>query len=146
MMPRLIEGGPTMWKAILCGMVGSMTWAGAAMAESPGQADYERYCASCHGIEGTGHGPMRAVLTLAPTDLTVLSAENGGAFPLERVVKRIDGRDPLVAHGSPMPVYGTFFDHGTGVALEMSSGEKIMTTQPVADLVAYLRGMQVTVE
>jgi len=135
-----------MWKAVICGMLGGMTLSGAAMAESPGQAEYERYCASCHGIEGTGHGPMRAVLTLAPTDLTALSADNDGAFPLERVVKRIDGRDPLVAHGSPMPVYGTFFDYGKGVTLELSSGEKIMTTQPVADLVAYIRGLEAKVE
>ena len=135
-----------MWKAVLCGMLAGLSLGGAAMAENPGQADYERYCASCHGLEGTGHGPMRAVLTLAPTDLTMLSAENGGAFPLERVVKRIDGRDPLVAHGSPMPVYGTFFDYGAGVTLEMPGGEKIMTTQPVADLVAYLKGLQARVE
>ena len=131
-----------MRNAMFYGCLAVLALAGAAMAETPGQADYERYCASCHGLEGTGHGPMRAVLTLPPTDLTALSAQNGGVFPLERVVKRIDGRDPLVAHGSPMPVYGTFLDHGKGVTLEMSSGEKIMTTQPVADLVAYIRGLQ----
>jgi mono/diheme cytochrome c family protein len=112
------------------------------MAQSTGQADYDRYCASCHGVEGTGHGPMRAVLTLAPTDLSALKAENGGVFPLERVVRRIDGRDPLVAHGSPMPVYGTFFDDGAGVTLEMPSGGQIMTTQPVADLVTYIKNLQ----
>ena len=123
-------------------MVALLATSAVAMADAPGQTDYERYCASCHGLEGTGHGPMRAVLTLAPTDLTALSAGNGGAFPLERVVKRIDGRDPLVAHGSPMPVYGTFFDYGKGVTLDMPSGEKIMTTQPVADLVAYIKGLQ----
>jgi mono/diheme cytochrome c family protein len=126
----------------LCGALAFTGIGGAAMAEPPGQADYERYCASCHGLEGTGHGPMRAVLTLAPTDLSALSAVNGGTFPLERVVKRIDGRDPLVAHGSPMPVYGTLFDYGKSVTLEMPSGEKIMTTQPVADLVAYIKGLQ----
>lgn len=131
-----------MRNAMLCGLLAGLAVGGAAMAETPGQADYERYCASCHGLEGTGHGPMRAVLTLPPTDLTALSADNDGVFPLERVVKRIDGRDPLVAHGSPMPVYGSFLDHGKGVTLEMPSGEKIMTTQPVADLVAYIRGLQ----
>ncbi|MRU14246.1 cytochrome c [Roseovarius sp. A21] len=127
---------------VFCGALAFLGISGAAMAETPGQADYERYCASCHGLEGTGHGPMRAVLTLAPADLSALSEVNGGVFPLERVVKRIDGRDPLVAHGSPMPVYGTFFDYGKGVTLEMPSGEKIMTTQPVADLVAYIKGLQ----
>jgi mono/diheme cytochrome c family protein len=131
-----------MKNAIFCGMLGGLALSGAAMAQSTGQANYDRYCASCHGLDGTGHGPMRAVLTLPPTDLTALSASNGGTFPLERVVKRIDGRDPLVAHGSPMPVYGTFFDYGTGVALERPDGQKIMTTQPVADLVDYIRGLQ----
>lgn len=127
---------------VFCGALAFLGISGAAMAETAGQADYERYCASCHGLEGTGHGPMRAVLTLAPTDLTALSRLNEGVFPLERVVKRIDGRDPLVAHGSPMPVYGAFFDQGKGVTLEMPRGEKIMTTQPVADLVAYIKDLQ----
>ena len=107
-----------------------------------GEALYDRYCAACHGAEATGQGPMRAVLTVQPSDLTALSAGNDGVFPMERVVKRIDGRDPLVAHGSPMPVYGAFFDDGKGVTLDMPGGEKIMTTQPVADLVAYIKGLQ----
>jgi hypothetical protein len=136
------EGGLVM-KAAVVVMMSSLSISGAVMAESLGKADYDRYCASCHGPDGTGHGPMRAVLTLPPTDLSALSATNGGAFPLERVVKRIDGRDPLVAHGSPMPVYGTFFDYGKGVTLELPSGEMIVTTQPVADLVAYINGLQV---
>lgn len=108
-----------------------------------GRETYERYCASCHGIDAMGHGPMRAVLTLQPRDLTALSRDNDGAFPLERVVKRIDGRDPLVAHGSPMPVYGDFFDEGQGVSIKTDAGQPIMTSQPVVDLVAYLKGLQV---
>lgn len=107
-----------------------------------GQTIYERYCATCHGLDGTGQGPMQAVLTVLPTDLTQLTAGNDGRFPLERVVKRIDGRDPLVAHGSPMPVYGDFFDTGAGVAMKTEAGQPVMTSQPVADLVAYLRDLQ----
>lgn len=113
-------------------------------AEDPeaGQALYRTHCASCHGIDAMGQGPMRGVLTIKPTDLTALSAGNGGVFPLERVVKRIDGRDPLVAHGSPMPVYGDFFEGGASVALKTPSGQPIMTSAPVADLVAWLRSVQ----
>lgn len=114
--------------------------AGAEDAKA-GQETYERYCASCHGLEATGHGPMRSVLTVQPVDLTGLTVENGGSFPLIRVVKRIDGRDPLVSHGSPMPVYGDFFE-GNDVALKTDAGQPIMTSQPVADLVAYLRTLQ----
>lgn len=123
--------------------------AGGAMAEDGdamnGKVVFERHCAACHGLEATGHGPMVTVLTLPPADLTKLSAKDGGAFPLVRVVKRIDGRDPLVSHGSPMPVYGDFFE-GQDVMIKSQSGQPIATSQPVADLVAYLQSLQMEQE
>ena len=78
-----------------------------ALAQEAGEgaALYEKHCATCHGIDGTGKGPMAGVLLIQPIDLTGLAAANEGVFPLLRVVRRIDGRDPLVSHGSPMPVY-----------------------------------------
>lgn len=106
-----------------------------------GRADYERYCAACHGIEATGQGPMQPVLTIAPVDLTQLTAGNGGVFPLVRVIKRIDGRDPLVSHGSPMPVYGDYFE-GEDLSINTPTGQPIMTSRPVVDLVAYLQSLQ----
>ena len=107
----------------------------------PGLEIYLDHCATCHGLDATGNGPTAAVLTLQPTDLTELASKNGGIFPTFRVVARIDGRDPLVAHGSPMPVYGDFFE-GKGVALADPAGQPIMTSQPIVDLVAYLEGLQ----
>lgn len=107
-----------------------------------GEETYLRYCATCHGLDATGHGPMRSVLTVQPVDLTQLSAGNGGVFPLFRVVKRIDGRDPLVSHGSPMPVYGDYFE-GEDVALKTDEGQPILTSAPVADLIAFIRSKQV---
>lgn len=74
-----------------------------------GKAVYDRYCAACHGPAAQGNGPMRMVLTIDPSNLTGLQRANGGHFPLARVVQRIDGRDPIVAHGSEMPIYGDFF-------------------------------------
>jgi len=107
-----------------------------------GEAIYTRYCAACHGADATGDGPMQAVLTVPPTDLTMLSAANDGVFPTGRVVKRIDGRDPLVAHGSPMPIYGDFFQ-GRDASLKTESGQPIITSTPVIDLIAYLEGLQI---
>ena len=107
-----------------------------------GEELYLRYCATCHGLEATGHGPMRPVLTVQPVDLTRLAVENKGEFPLLRVVRRIDGRDPLVAHGSPMPVYGSFFEE-QDTSIKTDSGQPIMTSQPVADLMAYIKSLQV---
>lgn len=106
-----------------------------------GRALFQRHCATCHGIEATGQGPMQPVLLVQPTDLTRLSASNDGEFPLARVVRRIDGRDPLVSHGSPMPVYGDFFE-GEDVSLKTTSGQPIMTSRPIADLVSYLEYLQ----
>ena len=107
-----------------------------------GRETYWRYCSSCHGADGDGMGPMRAVLMVAPKDLTALSEENGGSFPLARVIERIDGRDPLVSHGSEMPVYGDFFEAGRRTHLEADDGEVISTSRSVADLVAYLKALQ----
>lgn len=102
---------------------------------------YRVHCATCHGAEATGEGPMAGVLVIKPTNLTALAASNGGVFPTERVVKRIDGRDPLVSHGSPMPVYGFFFE-GNDTAIKTDSGQPILTSGPIVDLLAYLQSLQ----
>lgn len=101
---------------------------------------YQHYCATCHGIDATGYGPMAGVLVIQPTDLTRL-ASSEGVFPTARVVARIDGRDPLVSHGSPMPVYGPYFE-GQDTAMKTPDGQPILTSQPIVDLVAYLQTLQ----
>lgn len=106
-----------------------------------GAEHYRVHCATCHGIEATGQGPMAGVLVIKPADLTALQAGNDGTFPTERVVKRIDGRDALVSHGSPMPVYGHFFE-GDDVAIKTPSGQPILTSKPIVDLLAYLQSLQ----
>lgn len=123
--------------------------AGVAHAEGedvPGNAVtgaklFEAHCAVCHGLDADGLGPMAPVLLVQPSDLTSLVTRHGGVFPLERVAARIDGRDPLVSHGSDMPVYGEFFE-GRSVALRTDAGQPLLTSQPVADLVAWLRTIQ----
>ena len=77
---------------------------------STGATLYQRHCATCHGVDADGKGPMRPALLLQPPSLLDLAARNDGTFPIIRVVSRIDGRDPLVSHGSPMPVYGWYFE------------------------------------
>ncbi len=101
---------------------------------------YQHYCATCHGLDATGHGPMAGVLVIQPTNLKALS-DADGAFPTARVVARIDGRDPLVSHGSPMPVYGPYFE-GNDTAIKTPAGQPILTSKPIADLVAYLKTLQ----
>ncbi len=84
---------------------------------------------------------MAGVMVIKPNDLTKLQADNEGVFPTEAVVRRIDGRDPLISHGSPMPVFGLFFE-GEDAALKMPDGQPMLTSQPIVDLVAYLQSIQ----
>lgn len=106
-----------------------------------GAALFQWHCASCHGAAGDGAGPMAPVLLVQPTDLTRLSDTSGGQFPLLRVARRIDGSDPLVSHGSDMPVYGPMFQ-GNEVALKTASGQPVLMGRSVADLVLYLQEIQ----
>lgn len=77
------------------------------------KADYDNYCAVCHGLDGTGNGPMADQLKGKPSDLTVLANNSGGTFPYSRVYRTIDGtyeEGSLRAHGSKeMPIWGDVF-------------------------------------
>ncbi|MFW2541384.1 c-type cytochrome [Primorskyibacter sp. 2E107] len=129
----------------LCTILAALVLPGAVLAQDAdvGRALYRTHCATCHGLEGRGDGPMAGVMLIKPVNLTELAAQTGGRFPLERVIKRIDGREPLVSHGSPMPVYGDYFDGSFDVPMKTPSGQPVLTSQPVVDLVAYLREIQI---
>ncbi len=105
-----------------------------------GAALYDHHCAVCHGLEARGNGPLAPALVLQPPSLRDLT-QRYDAFPIRRVVMRIDGTEPLVSHGSPMPVYGPFFE-GDDAALKTETGQPIMTSRAIVDLVAYLREIQ----
>ncbi|MEM0937642.1 MAG: cytochrome c [Pseudomonadota bacterium] len=106
-----------------------------------GEALYATFCATCHGREADGRGPTAEVMVLPPPDLTGLLMRNDGVFPIARVVAQIDGRDPLMAHGGPMPPFGQVFE-GEDTLLKTATGEPLLTSRPVADLVAWLRSVQ----
>ena len=80
-----------------------------------GENLYRTYCASCHGVDGKGNGPMAAWMKVPPADLTHIAARNGGKFPLERVDRIISGEEPLPSgHGTrEMPVWGSVFSKVT---------------------------------
>lgn len=107
-----------------------------------GRALFQTHCATCHGADADGQGPLAPALVLQPVDLTTLASRNGGAFPLERVINRIDGTDPLVSHGSPMPVFGPYFDGVANTPMKLPNGQPILVSQPIADLVGYLQSLQ----
>jgi mono/diheme cytochrome c family protein len=75
-------------------------------------------CASCHGTDGKGNGPLGQVLTVRPADLTIIAKKTGGVFPAAKIYELIDGRNPAVrGHGGPdMPVWGDVFAARGGTA------------------------------
>jgi mono/diheme cytochrome c family protein len=75
-----------------------------------GKTEYLSACASCHGTEGKGNGPVSKELKTHPADLTTLAKKNNGVFPFNRVYQVIDGRDAVSSHGTrEMPIWGYRF-------------------------------------
>lgn len=71
-----------------------------------GKREYVSNCANCHGMDGKGNGPYSDLLKKSPPNLTTLSKNNGGIFPMDRLYQSITG-DNIKAHGSrDMPIWG----------------------------------------
>jgi mono/diheme cytochrome c family protein len=68
---------------------------------------YRQHCASCHGEDGRGHGPVEPYLTVKPSDLTRIAARRGGDFPRDQLGRIIAGDEAVAAHGTrTMPIWG----------------------------------------
>ena len=75
-----------------------------------GRVLYMRYCASCHGLDADGHGPVASVLAHPTPDLRHLGERYGRPLPQDRIAGWIDGREEVAAHGPrEMPVWGERF-------------------------------------
>jgi mono/diheme cytochrome c family protein len=107
-----------------------------AVSPVSGKEMYTEYCAVCHGKDGKGGGPAASALKIPPTDLTVLSKNNGGKYPALKVSSAI--REPdRPSHGSKeMPVWGSLF-------WGMSGGHEGEVQQRTANLTEYIESLQV---
>jgi mono/diheme cytochrome c family protein len=106
-----------------------------ATAESGSDLFYNN-CASCHGTDGKGNGPLGQVLTIRPANLTIISKNTGGKFPVAKLYELIDGRNPAVrGHGGPdMPVWGEVF---------AARGNTASVKNRIDALVKYIETLQV---
>ena len=100
-----------------------------------GHNDYSDHCAACHGSDGKGNGPKVNQLSATPTDLTLLSKENGGSFPETAVYNIIDGRRVGDFHGQEMPIWGQYFDD--------IEGNEEAVDERISNLIEYLKTIQV---
>jgi mono/diheme cytochrome c family protein len=75
-----------------------------------GKLVYQQYCATCHGTDAKGTGPMASFLKTRPSDLTLLTKRHGGKFPKEYVRSVLEFGPGPSAHGSSdMPTWGPIF-------------------------------------
>jgi hypothetical protein len=95
------------------------------------------YCASCHGRDGRGSGPVAVALKTRPPDLTEIARRNNGVFPKARVEAFVTNREvsAVPAHGSAeMPVWGPTFR-----GLDPSDARVKVR---IANLVAHIEALQ----
>jgi mono/diheme cytochrome c family protein len=109
------------------------------LSTSSGSQLFKRYCASCHGGNGQGDGPVAPFFKLLPPDLTLMSRRSGGTFPAERARRIIDGREITLPHGSrEMPVWGFEFQ----MISDQPAAARAATDAAIVRLVEHLRSIQ----
>ncbi len=128
----------------------ALAQAGAAYAQEDQErfaasaAEFRNSCASCHGADGKGAGFLTRIFRgVDPGDLTQLSKNNEGVFPLDRVLEVIDGRKEVAAHGErKMPVWGDRYmaqsmtRHGPGPMNDFIVRNRVL------ELVYYVQSIQ----
>jgi mono/diheme cytochrome c family protein len=103
-----------------------------------GAYTFRTYCATCHGANGKGDGPLAQSLRFHPPDLTLITSRHGGEYPAEEIRRIVDGRKPLSGHGGPeMPVWGDAFRNAETGYDEWTVKERIRS------VVEYVRTLQV---
>jgi mono/diheme cytochrome c family protein len=125
-------------------LVAASVWAlsGVAFAQGgpAGKARFEQYCSGCHGTDGKGDGPLANLLTEKPADLTQLAKNNAGNFPGTKVLRAIDGRDTVRAHGpSDMPIWGMNFK---AAGTRASHTGESATRGMAQEIVQYIQTLQ----
>jgi mono/diheme cytochrome c family protein len=113
----------------------------------PAADEYQNSCAVCHGPNGKGDGPMALFLTVKPPDLTTLAEKNRGNFPFEKVMRVIDGRGEIGAHGTrTMPIWGDRYLAESSAAY-MQEPYRSYTAEPfvrarILELTYYIQSIQ----
>ncbi|MGK7870921.1 c-type cytochrome [Falsiroseomonas sp. E2-1-a20] len=108
----------------------------------PGAEAYRLACAQCHGADGRGDGPLRELLSIKAPDLTTLRQRNNGEFPFERILKMVDGRERIAAHGTPeMPAWGAVFSLEASDRLDAVRRETYVRGR-IVELVGFVAELQ----
>ncbi len=113
---------------------------------SLGEREYMNSCASCHGADAKGAGPLAELLSVSLPDLTGLQTGNGGVFPVSEVYGIIEGASMVGAHGTrEMPVWGDRYSFEANTALgDYFTGQdrEIYVRSRILALIEYLSTVQ----
>ena len=132
-MARIVETA-FKWLIITNTIIGFGTCASAQDVDV-GNMEYQSSCATCHGTDGKGNGPVTKDLKTRPADLTVLTKNNNGVFPVDTIYEIIDGRRSITSHGSrEMPIWGNAF---------LSFGPENVVRSRIMAIIDYLNRIQV---
>jgi mono/diheme cytochrome c family protein len=101
-----------------------------------GKDSFEFYCASCHGRDGAGDGPMVGRLKTRPPDLRFLSRKHDGSFDRERVLRFITEGD----HG---PEHRATDMLAWGPVLRGLDRSDTLVAIRMANIVDYIASMQI---
>jgi mono/diheme cytochrome c family protein len=102
-----------------------------------GKVMFKQYCASCHGIDGKGQGPLASMLKVPPANLTTLAKRHEGKFPYDYVSNVLRfGPGPSILHGSSdMPTWGPIFQY-------LDKNDEGAVKQRIKNLCNYLASLQ----
>src|SRR5262245_57556200 len=101
-----------------------------------GKDSFEFYCASCHGRDGAGDGPLVGRLKTRPPDLRFLARKHDGSFDRERVVK-------FIAEGDHGPEPRATDMLAWGPVLRGLDRSDTLVAIRIANIVDYIASIQV---
>ena len=109
----------------------------AAPAGTVSGADlYKQLCAGCHGADAKGIGPTSPYCSVPPTDLTLLTKKNHGAFPEQKVTQ-------ILRYGTEKPNQSTTYMPVWKPLLSTIHGESAeLTEKRITSLTEYLKSIQ----
>ena len=130
-------------------------FAAAAQAEDVdiGKSEFQSSCASCHGTDAKGKGPVSDQLKIPPPDLTMFAKNNNGVFPTNAVYETIYGSKTIPAHGTrEMPIWGrtstplstcrTIFDPSYWKMAGQEQSPEVVVRTRILAVIDYLNGVQ----
>jgi mono/diheme cytochrome c family protein len=134
----VFAGVGVLWAAPYAGVAAAADREQAVTNQAPLGGDlFKMYCASCHGTNATGDGPLASAMRRKPPNLTEIAKRQKGVYPSDLVFKIIDGRQRVTGHGGPdMPVWGDAFTRTSDAPNEESVRARIKA------LVDYLESIQ----